>query len=216
MAGLPPHRQATMFTLARDGDLVPESPVDVLSRGPAAVPMIIGHNAAEADLWRTPGVFPPAWAGAAPDARVAAELALLGADEAVVRAYRQRFDGADAFVELVSDGLFCAPSLRAQRGQGRNCHAYLFTWPSPLLTRTAFHALDVGFALDNLDDPAFARHAGPRPPRELAAAVHGAWVRFCATGSPGWAPFTGEGDIAILGPPGHRDLDLLTAWGRRV
>ncbi|MCA0158784.1 carboxylesterase family protein [Tsukamurella sp. M9C] len=216
MAGLPPHRQATLFTLARDGDLVPESPVDVLSRGPAAVPMIIGHNAAEADLWRTPGVFPPVWADGAPDARFAEELALLGADEAVVRAYRERFDDDDAFVELVSDGLFCAPSLRAQRGQAGNCHAYLFTWPSPLLSRTAFHALDLGFALDNLDDPTFARHAGPRPPRALAAAMHGSWVRFLGAGSPGWAPYSTERDVATFGPAESRDLGLLAMWGTRA
>lgn len=216
MAELPPHRQATLFVLACDGGLVPGSPVDALSRGPAAVPMIIGHTAAEADLWRTPGVFPPAWSGGASDARIAGELAVLGARADVVRAYRDRFGDADAFVELVSDGLFCAPSLRAQRGQGRNCHAYLFTWPSPLLTGTAFHALDLGFALDNLGDPEFARHAGPRPPRELAAAMHGAWVRFCGTGSPGWAPFSAESAVLNFGPPGRRDLDLLSMWGTRA
>ncbi|GAA1101200.1 carboxylesterase/lipase family protein [Tsukamurella strandjordii] len=212
VAGMPPHRQATLFVPAL-GDLLPERPDRVLARDRAAIPMIIGHNAAEADLWCTPGVFPPDQSEEATAAWIAEELGILGATPEIVDAYRG--SSGQPFVDLVSDGLFAAPSLRAQRGQGENCYAYLFSWPSPLLSRTAFHALDLGFALGNLDDPAFRLHAGTAPPTDLRDAMHGAWVAFCRDGSPAsqWRPYRDERDLHVFGPRATRNVELLEAWG---
>jgi para-nitrobenzyl esterase len=52
--------------------------------------------------------------------------------------------------------------------------------------------MEVPFVFDTLDDPSVAALTGPAAPRELAAAMHGAWVAFATTGVPGWPAYTPE------------------------
>jgi para-nitrobenzyl esterase len=46
--------------------------------------------------------------------------------------------------------------------------------------------LEIGFVFDTLGKPETQALAGTHPPQALADAMHGAWVRFAATGDPGW------------------------------
>jgi carboxylesterase type B len=67
---------------------------------------------------------------------------------------------------------------------------YEFAWPSPQFGGQlgACHALESGFVFDNLGKGR-ARLHGEDPPRDLAAAMHGSWLRFATTGDPGWPPY---------------------------
>ncbi len=212
---LSPHNILTAFGPVIDGDLVHESPVKSLSERPAPVKMIIGHNKNEADFWRVFGEFAPS--DGALDALVLALKPFRAKREliqAYVDAYGETLSKQDIFVEFVSDAAFCAPTLAAQRGQGTNCYAYLFTWPTSIHSKTALHTLDLGFAFDNVNAAGFTAYAGPDAPQSLADQIHGSWVRFIKTGVPAddWKPYSTEADNRILGPAGRRNIDVLSAW----
>lgn len=212
---LSPHNILTVFAPVIDGDLLHETPVKSLSERPAPVTMIIGHNKNEADFWRVFGEFAPS--DGALDALVLALTPFRAKRDLIqtyVDAYGDTLSKQDIFVEFVSDAAFCAPSLAAQRGQGTNCYAYLFTWPSSIHSKTALHTLDLGFAFDNVDAPGFIAYAGPDAPQSLADEIHGSWVRFITTGVPedDWKPYSSEADIRVFGPPGRRNIEVLSAW----
>ncbi len=64
-----------------------------------------------------------------------------------------------------------------------------FCWPSPAegAALGAFHALDVPFVFDDLDDPVLL---GDDPPQHLARQMHEAWTRFATTGDPAGGAIT--------------------------
>ncbi|WEL92436.1 hypothetical protein P1N98_14840, partial [Tsukamurella tyrosinosolvens] len=76
------------------------------------------------------------------------------------------------------------------------------------------HTLDLGFAFDNVADPGFVMYAGEDAPQALADDIHGRWMEFIKTGSPGpdWRPFAAEADLKVFGPPAERNRDALGAW----
>ncbi len=212
---LSPHNVLSVFAPVIDGVLLQEAPVKSLSERRAPVNMIIGHNKNEADFWRVFGEFAPS--DGALDALVLALKPFRAKRELIqtyVDAYGETLSKQDIFVEFVSDALFCAPSLAAQRGQGTNCYAYLFTWPTSIHRQTAMHTLDLGFAFDNVGAAGFIAYAGEDAPQSLADEIHGSWVRFIKTGVPGgdWKPYSSETDNRIFGPAGQRNIDVLSAW----
>jgi para-nitrobenzyl esterase len=71
---------------------------------------------------------------------------------------------------------------------------YEFSWPSPQFGGRlgACHALDLGFTWDTIGLEAHGALAGSGAPRELAAAMHAAWVRFVTDGDPGWPAYDTE------------------------
>jgi len=91
--------------------------------------------------------------------------------------------------DIATDWFFRIPALRLAESVPRG-HVYEFAWESPVGGLGACHGLEVPFVFDTLDDPGVAPLAGPVPPSSLAAAVHGAWVAFAATGDPGWPAYT--------------------------
>jgi para-nitrobenzyl esterase len=93
----------------------------------------------------------------------------------------------DVHEAITNDQAFLTPAVRhgdAHVAAGGKAYMYLFTWRSPVLGGRigAAHALENAFVFDQLVAPGFH---GEDPPRELAADVHGAWVRFAKTGDPG-------------------------------
>lgn len=212
---LSPHNIVTVFGPVIDGDLLPESPVKSLSQRPSAATMIIGNNQKEADFWRVFGEFAPSTG--ALDALTLALKPFRAQRELIqtyVDAYGDTMPKQEVFIEFLSDAVFCAPSLAAQRGQGTNCYAYLFTWPASIHTRTAMHTLDLGFAFDNVNAPGFVAYAGKDAPQSLADEMHSSWVRFIKTGVPAddWQPYSSEADLKVFGPAGRRNIDVLSAW----
>jgi para-nitrobenzyl esterase len=111
-----------------------------------------------------------------------------------------------------------APHVPAA-GAGGTAYTYDFRWPAPAgpLQGLAFHCLDVPFVFGNLTESGVAAVAGPNPPRDLAADVHGAWVRFVADGDPGWPRYdAGARPVMLFGTPSQVAPDPLalerTAW----
>ncbi|MFJ7417065.1 hypothetical protein ACIQXD_00405 [Streptomyces uncialis] len=77
---------------------------------------------------------------------------------------------------------------------------YEFGRPSPVRGLGACHALELGFVFATLDRPGTDALTGPDAPQEPADAVHAAWVRFAATGDPGWRAWEGSRPVMTFGP----------------
>ncbi|ODU07483.1 MAG: hypothetical protein ABS81_01695 [Pseudonocardia sp. SCN 72-86] len=121
----------------------------------------------------------------------------LDVDAGLRAAYRdgpRRIADGDALVEAVwTDWGFRIPTLRFAAERPAPTWVYEFRWQPPTLPplRHAFHSIDLSFVRDDLNlmlaqgEPARAL-LGPEPPRGLARRMHETWVRFAATGDPGW------------------------------
>ncbi|GAA1845248.1 hypothetical protein GCM10009736_09050 [Actinomadura bangladeshensis] len=100
---------------------------------------------------------------------------------------------------IIGDALFGAGSWAlagAHAARSRSAtYSYEFAWRSQALGGDlgATHAMELPFVFDIAELPQLAGEGallGPRkPPADLAARTHGAWIRFARTGNPGWNRF---------------------------
>ncbi|MCP3753429.1 carboxylesterase/lipase family protein [Streptomyces sp. TBY4] len=196
------------FGLVADpGTLPPDPLAAAAARGD--VPLLLGWTAEEYRLW-----LAPTGAMRTLDRLGALTVALgrarSGKDRAAVRALRAERPGAgpaDLLGHLLTDRLLRDP-LRALAGAaGRSApgFVYEFAWPSGIPGLGSCHALELGFVFDTLDVPEASWLAGPDTPRELAAEMHAAWVRFAVEGDPGWSPWNGDGPPKVFGGPERRE-----------
>ncbi|HEX7166780.1 MAG TPA: carboxylesterase/lipase family protein [Acidimicrobiales bacterium] len=94
------------------------------------------------------------------------------------------------WVAIESDRVFRVPSLRmaeSQAAAGAPVYEYLFDWESPAVggLLKSCHALEIAFALGNLDKPAMDVFCGSGPEAEqLSQTMMGAWLAFAHTGDP--------------------------------
>jgi para-nitrobenzyl esterase len=182
------------FVPVVDGDVLPLHPLAALTAGSGAdVPLLAGTNTEEFRLFMVPTgiaamITPeilPALAGG------------LGAGPAVVELYRANRPGAsagDVVCALITDRFFRLPTFAAAEarlaaGGPAPTYLYEFGWRSPALDLGAAHAVELPFVFDNLAAADAAGILGSQAPAALAAAMHGTWIRFAATGDPGWQPF---------------------------
>jgi para-nitrobenzyl esterase len=182
--------------IAPFGVVSDEQPAATVARGRGQnVDLLIGHNAEEGNLYLLPsGEF---------DATTAADLAEAAAyahpdPDRLLSVYTAAHPGAghgELRSLILGEAAFGAGSraladAHAAAG-GRPTFAYDFRWRSPALAGRlgAAHIVEVPFAFATITSDLLADHlllgAGPAP-RALARAVHSAWCRFVATGSPGW------------------------------
>ncbi|MFC9389152.1 carboxylesterase/lipase family protein [Streptomyces venezuelae] len=193
--GLPPNLALAPFA---DGELIPRPALEALTTGEAGadVPLMLGFTEHEFTMFPAPGPEGPP---------LPVLLGGLGLDparaDAVTRAY-----GADGpervFGQALTDATFRAPNLAvadARAARERPTWLYEFTWRSPV-TGLAFHCLDLPFAFDLLDAEGVRAVAGDTPPRELADALHRAWVSFVTHQDPGpdWPRYTAEGRVTKI------------------
>ncbi len=185
-----------------DGDVHPERPIDRIAAGTGSgVDVIVGWNA---DDWRLFTVVngsihrltDAGLTGPVPVHGYETALAFdLDADR--VAAYRELLPGAspgELLAEIQSDWWCRIPAQRladAHAPSAAGTYVYEFAWPSPAFGGAfgACHALEIPFVFDTLDLGLRQMQGallGETPPQELAAAMHGAWVRFAAAGDPGW------------------------------
>jgi para-nitrobenzyl esterase len=186
------------FEPAIDGGVVPARPIDRLAQGVAAdVDVLIGSNADEYALFFVPSGI----VNFVNNGLLNMALTLVGADAgAVVATYGAALPAASAgelLIAAMGDWFFRVPAIRvaeARLAHGADTYVYEFGWRSPKYGGRlgACHALEIGFVFDNLDDPAGEPMAGSAPPQPLADEMHGAWVAFVESGSPGWAPYGNE------------------------
>ncbi|MFG3256427.1 carboxylesterase/lipase family protein [Streptomyces sp. NPDC048172] len=171
----------------------------VAEGGGADVPLLIGTNTEEGNLYLVPqGDL----VGSTPrDVRETAARAHADPDAALAR-YRARMPEAspgELRAALLGDALFRTGSGRlaeAHAASGAPTHTYEFGWRSPAVDGLlgAAHAVELPFVFDRVDLPALRGPrgllgpTGPGTSAALATEMHGAWVRFARTGDPGWAP----------------------------
>jgi para-nitrobenzyl esterase len=94
--------------------------------------------------------------------------------------------GAEDRAATLTEAMFRQPVHELAERRPGHTFAYEFGWRSPLPGVGAAHALDIGFVFDTLGHSTLE---GENPPRELADAMHRAWVSFVRDGEPGWPPF---------------------------
>ncbi|KAA9111549.1 carboxylesterase/lipase family protein [Microbacterium rhizomatis] len=192
-------RNLMLFEPVVDGEVLPGIPEDLLTAGVGnGVDLLIGTNSDEARLFFVPS-------GAIDRMpRVVASLFgwTYGARRpGTVRRYRRNRPGAgsgEIAAAIMTDGFYRMPALRLAEGHAGS-FVYEFAWRSGAYDGRlgACHALELGFVFDALDDPAGAAMLGGPAPQELADAMHSAWVRFAATGDPGWPAYTPATRIAM-------------------
>ncbi|MFE9171314.1 carboxylesterase/lipase family protein [Streptomyces kebangsaanensis] len=206
------------FGIVVDGDLVPRDPLRALVEGDVArgTDLLMGWTRDEYRLWLVPGgllervdrLGPVAPAGA---------MARCHCGHEVVRGYRALLPGAgpaELVGQLVTDHLLRRPLHRLADARPGSSYVYEFAWPSQLPDLGACHALELGFVFDSGDLPDSRKLAGEGAPRELADAMHTAWVRFATDGDPGWQPWDATHPVRVFGdgPPhtvhGPRDAEL--------
>ncbi|MFC7816041.1 carboxylesterase/lipase family protein [Streptomyces sp. NPDC057367] len=202
------------FGIVVDGDVLPCDPLEALVEGDAAlgVDLMMGWTRDEYRLWLVPG-------GLLERVDRLGAVALAGArarchcGNEVVRGYRALRPGAGAAEtvgQLVTDHLLRLPMHRVADARPGSSYVYEFAWPSNLPGLGACHALELGFVFDSGHHPDSRRLAGEGAPRELADAMHGAWVRFVETGDPGWQAWDATHPVRVFG-----DGAPHTAYGPR-
>ncbi|WP_329123242.1 carboxylesterase/lipase family protein [Streptomyces sp. NBC_01353] len=191
------------FQIAIDGEVLPRDPAEALRDGASAeVDLLMGTNTEEYRLWFVPSRLTERLS------RLALRVALwrTKVPSRTTRAYRANRPGetpGELLGALATDKLLRVPLNRVAEarptGPG-STYVYEFGWRSPVMGLGACHALEIAFVFDTLDRPEAVALAGPDAPRELAAAMHGAWMRFAATGDPGWRPWDPSRPVMTFGP----------------
>lgn len=180
-----------------DGDTLPRAPADVLARAAeTGTDLLVGTNSDEFRLF----VVPTGVIGHVTEEALRRTAAGYGLDpDRALAVYREQRPGAspgDLLAALVTDWFYRVPALRlAEAHAGHRpggVFLYEFAWRPPTFDGRlgAAHATELPFVFDNLGDEAFVPLLGPAPPRQIADAMHGAWVSFATTGTPGWPAYT--------------------------
>ncbi|MEU3222349.1 carboxylesterase family protein [Streptomyces sp. NPDC006976] len=191
------------FRIVVDGELLPRDPMDALRAGAASgVDLLMGSNTEEYRLWFVPsGLTEQLSRG-----RLRLALLKFRVPRATARTYRANRPGAtpgELLGALATDVLLRVPLNRladARTAGPGSTRLYEFGWPSPVMGLGACHALEIGFVFDTLGGPDAVALAGPDAPRELAASMHAAWVRFATSGDPGWPVWDASRPVMRFGP----------------
>ncbi|MFC8508010.1 carboxylesterase/lipase family protein [Streptomyces sp. NPDC057411] len=168
----------------------PVRPALALPPPDCGIDLLIGSNLDEYRLF----LAPTRGLDTVTESALHAMTAAYGLDPAealpVYRAARPDATPGELLAAVATDWFYRVPAIRLAEAVPGS-YLYEFSWRSPRFGGTlgACHALELPFVFDRLHDPAYAPLLGPHPPQALADAVHGAWVAFAETGSPGWTPY---------------------------
>jgi para-nitrobenzyl esterase len=183
---------AMAFVPVVDGDILPLHPLDAFAAGASSgIPLVIGTNSEE---WRF--FFVPTGVSAmVSDDTLPGFLAAFGIPQetgALYRANRPAAAAGDVLCAIITDRFFRSQAYavaEARTASQVTTYLYEFAWRSPILNLGAAHAVELPFVFDNLSQPGSDLLTGPDAPASLAREIHETWVRFAATGEPGWQPF---------------------------
>ncbi|MCX5261660.1 carboxylesterase family protein [Streptomyces canus] len=168
----------------------------------ADVDLLVGTNTEEGNLYLVPvGKYATSTAADVDEAAARSHP-----DPArLVETYRKSRPEA-SYAELrsaiMADALFGAGSRALAGAHAAHpesaTYAYEFAWRSQALDGElgATHAVELPFVFDLADRPELngpGALLGPdKPPADLADRMHETWIRFAATGDPGWDPYDTE------------------------
>ncbi len=187
------------FIPVSDGDSLPDHPLARIVAGSGSeVPLMIGTNS---DEFRT-FLVPSGMADRVTDGVLASMAGAIGAGKEVIEVYRANREGAspgDVLAALLTDRFFLLPALavaEARAGGPAATHFYEFAWRHPQVG--AGHGLDVPFVFDNLAAEGAQLVAGRDAPHDVAEEMHAAWIRFAATGDPGWPAYGASRAVMVF------------------
>lgn len=201
------------FAPTTDGNWLPDDPSKLASANP--VPLVIGTTKDEMHLFTA---FDP-------------EVNQL--DETSARAtFERHFNTTAAYdiyrnsrpdhspAQLVSalrtDAVFRRPAHRiadARQATGLSTHAYWFTFETPVFGGLlgSCHALDIPFALNNLDRKGVELFTGDSPDRNsLARSFSGAMTQFMHSRDAGWPQWGRERNLQLLNTDTAIGRDIVT------
>ncbi|WP_258342813.1 carboxylesterase/lipase family protein [Saccharopolyspora gregorii] len=167
--------------------------VSVAAGDGAEVELLIGNNTEEGNLYLSAAEL---------DSSTVEDALSVAAQahpepERLVEAYRRQrpaASGGELRSAVLGDALFGAGTRAladAHAGRGLPTFRYEFAWRSTALGGRlgAAHGVELPFVFDSADGPRLRGDGallGDGAPPELVREVHAAWVRFAATGDPGW------------------------------
>jgi para-nitrobenzyl esterase len=174
-------------------DVLPQHPAKAIRAGAGAgVDLLVGSCSEEMRLY----LVPTGALEAVTDDQAVAALAVSHPDPAgVLHAYGlgSGRTAGEVLVEALTDLVFRDGVQDLAAHHTGRTFRYEFEWGSPALDGRlgACHGLELPFVFDALDTVTGPRGLfGEQPPQELASELNDAWLRFAATGSPGWAEDT--------------------------
>jgi para-nitrobenzyl esterase len=167
-------------------DALPTHPLDAVRGGAASdLALLVGTNTHETTLWNQ---------GETDERRLEKIAARYLPDVGTaLDAYRTDHPNASPFdllIAITTDHMFRIPALRlaeAHASRGGNTWNYLFSWKARGFGGRlgATHALEIPFTFNNLERMGVDVFLGEGPlPRDLADAMHAAWISFIRDGSP--------------------------------
>jgi len=184
------------FRAVHGTEWLPVNPVESAHRHPG-VPLLAGT--ARNEMEPLIGGIAQAVPALAPFIRRGL-LRALGIKGEVADAYREGPRRISALAPLVeaawSDWGFRIPTIRLLEARPEPSWLYEFRWqPAGRPPASgAIHAIDLPFVRDDLEAVVAQGEAakpvfGTNPPHELARRMHADFIRFAATGDPGWARY---------------------------
>jgi para-nitrobenzyl esterase len=194
------------FQPVLDGVVLPEHPFDAVESGATErIPVLIGTTR---DEWLLFSLIDPTHATLTEDELLERATRVFRDEEhartalKVYSAERPDASPGELWSAIQTDRIFRNPSLRLVERHNGEAFVYLFTYCSPVMggRLRSCHALEIPFVFNNLDAPGVTGLAGSITPemRQLAEAMHEAWIAFARTGRPeskrlpAWPPYTTE------------------------
>jgi para-nitrobenzyl esterase len=171
------------FAPVADGELLPRLPLDDVS---GQVPAMIGTNRDEARLF----LVPSGMIDAADDATLACFAAGYGITD--LSAFAGATPG-EVLCDLHGYVNFGRPADQLARARG-GTPTWMYRFEGLDLTDNgglgSCHAAEIPFVFGTTGLPQMRLLIGARPPAAVAETMHSTWVRFAASGDPGWPPGT--------------------------
>lgn len=186
----------TDFGPVRDGDLIPQQPLEAFTMGVGAnKQLLIGTTADEFVMttWGLEGRLEPAGA--------VDFLVAKGLDAAVARRYSADNGlraAHEALGRMTTDTTFRRPVARlVDIPREGGTWLYDFRWRSPGVG-IAMHCTELPFMWGVTDDPDARLLVGDSPPAELADLMQAAWIGFIRDGDPGWPAYTAARPVGMV------------------
>ena len=178
-------------------DILPLPIVEALVSGAGADKDLLAGTVAHEFTMSTLG-FVAAWSGTDPVAALSDGGVPAATAASYVASQPELTSTALVCGQLGTDFMFRIPTLSWLDAHGPRTWSYDFRWATPLMG-LAYHCLELPFTWDVLDAEGVPAVCGDNPPQALADEMHAAWVRFIATGAPGWAAWNGHNAYVLGG-----------------
>jgi para-nitrobenzyl esterase len=188
--------QDSLFAPVVDGEVLPTTPWEALSKGQArSVDLIIGHTRDEYRLF----LVMSGRVGRITEDETSSALRTFGPGQDALK-YRRAFPDATAeqlYVQVKTDHIFRMPAVQlaeAQTEGGGRAYLYELAWEVPGANGQlgACHGLDLPLLFGTFEASLGPLLFGSEPSEQAyaaAAQLRQAWTRFAATGDPGWPAY---------------------------